>query len=96
MQREEVLRILGQNQQVLKDFGVKSLAIFGSVARDEATPDSDVDILVEFDRPVTFDLYMDVKFYLEDNLGTRVDLVSNLMLKPLIRSTVEQEAIYVA
>ena len=96
MQREEVLRILGQNQQVVKDFGVKSLAIFGSVARDEATPDSDVDILVEFDRPVTFDLYMDVKFYLEDNLGTRVDLVSNLMLKPLIRSTVEQEAIYVA
>lgn len=96
MQREEVLRILGQNQQVLKDFGVKSLAIFGSVARDEATPDSDVDILVEFDVPVTFDLYMDVKFYLEDRLGTRVDLVSGLMLKPLIRSTVEQEAIYVA
>jgi len=96
MQREEVLRILGQHQQVLKDFGVKSLAIFGSVARDEATPDSDVDILVEFDVPVTFDLYMDVKFYLEDNLETRVDLVSGLMLKPLIRSTVEQEAIYVA
>lgn len=96
MQREEVLRILGQNQQVLKDFGVKSLAIFGSVARDEATPDSDVDILVEFDVPVTFDLYMDVKFYLEDRLGTRVDLVSGLMLKPLIRSTVEQEAIYVS
>ncbi|WP_354636156.1 nucleotidyltransferase family protein [Planktothricoides raciborskii] len=96
MQREEVLRILGQNQQVVKDFGVKSLAIFGSVARDEATPDSDVDILVEFDRPVTFDLYMDVKFYLEDRLGTRVDLVSGLMLKPLIRPQVQREAIYVS
>ena len=96
MQREEVLRILGQNQQVLKDFGVKSLAIFGSVARDEATPDSDVDILVQFDRPVTFDLYMDVKFYLEDNLGTRVDLVSKLTLKPLIRPQVQREAIYVS
>ena len=96
MQREEVLRILGQNQQVLKDFGVKSLAIFGSVARDEATPDSDVDILVEFDVPVTFDLYMDVKFYLEDRLGTRVDLVSRRSLKPLIRARVEKEGIYVA
>lgn len=96
MQREEVLRILGQHQQALKEFGVKSLAIFGSVARDEARPDSDVDILIEFDRPVTFDLYMDVKFYLEDRLGTRVDLLSRLMLKPLIRSRVEQEAIYVA
>lgn len=96
MQRDEVLEILGQHQQVLKEFGVKSLAIFGSVARDEARPDSDVDILVEFDGLVTFDRYMDVKFYLEDRLGTRVDLVSRLMLKPLIRSTVEQEAIYVA
>jgi len=96
MQRDEVLRILGQHQQVLKEFGVRSLAIFGSVARDEARPDSDVDILVEFDGLVTFDRYMDVKFYLEDNLGTRVDLVSGRSLKPLIRSTVEKEAIYVA
>ena len=96
MQRDEVLRILAQHQQVLKDFGIKSLAIFGSVARDEARPDSDVDILVEFDGLVTFDRYMDVKFYLEDNLGTRVDLVSRKSLKSLIRSTVEKEAIYVA
>lgn len=96
MQRDEVLRILIQHQQVLKEFGVKSLAIFGSVARDEARPDSDVDILVEFDGLATFDRYMDVKFYLEDRLGTRVDLVSRLMLKPLILSTVEQEAIDVA
>jgi predicted nucleotidyltransferase len=72
------------------------LAIFGSVARDEARPDSDVDILVEFEGSVTFDRYMDVKFYLEDLLETRVDLVSQRSLKPLIRSTVEQEAIYVA
>lgn len=96
MQRDEVLGILAQHQQALKEFGVTSLAIFGSVARDEARPDSDVDILVEFDGLVTFDRYMDVKFYLEDRLGTRVDLVSRVMLKPLIRSTVEQEAIYVA
>ncbi|MEY3329576.1 MAG: hypothetical protein RLZZ115_2459, partial [Cyanobacteriota bacterium] len=61
-----------------------------------ARPDSDVDILVEFEGSVTFDRYMDVKFYLEDLLETRVDLVSQRSLKPLIRSTVEQEAIYVA
>jgi predicted nucleotidyltransferase len=96
MQRDEVLRILVQHQQALKDFGIKSLAIFGSVARDEARPDSDVDILVEFDGLVTFDRYMDVKFYLEDHLGTRVDLVSRRSLKPMIRATVEKEEIYVA
>ncbi|CAC5344762.1 MULTISPECIES: nucleotidyltransferase family protein [Planktothrix] len=96
MKRDEVLSILAQHRMVLKDLGVKLLAIFGSVARDEARPDSDVDILVEFEGSVTFDRYMDVKFYLEDLLETRVDLVSQRSLKPLIRSTVEQEAIYVA
>jgi predicted nucleotidyltransferase len=89
MQRDEVLAILAQHRQALKDFGGRSLAIFGSVARDEAKPDSDVDILVEFEGPVTFDRYMDVKFYLEDRLGTRVDLASRRALKPLIRPTVE-------
>lgn len=96
MQREEVLGILLQHQPALKDFGVKSLAIFGSVARDEARPDSDVDILVEFEGLVTFDRYMDVKFYLEDHLGTRVDLVSRRSLKHIIRDKVEKEEIYVA
>ncbi len=93
MQRDEVLTILAQHQDSLKHFRVKSLAIFGSVARDEARPDSDVDILVEFEQPVTFDQYMDLKFYLEDHLGTRVDLVSRRTLKPQIRLSVEQEAI---
>lgn len=96
MRRNEVLEILAQHRQILQDFGVKSLAIFGSVARDEARPESDVDILVEFDGRVTFDRYMDVKFYLEDSLGRKVDLVSGRSLNPLIRSRVEQEAIYVA
>jgi uncharacterized protein len=95
MQRDEVLAILAKTQNTLKRFGVKSLAIFGSVARDEARPDSDVDILVEFDGLVTFDRYMDLKFYLEDHLGTSVDLVSRRTLKPQIRSSVEQEAILV-
>lgn len=95
MQRDEVLAILAEHRDRLKGFGVKSLALFGSTARNEARPDSDVDILVEFEGPVTFDCYMDVKFYLEDHLGTRVDLVSTPMLKPLIRPTVEREAMYV-
>jgi hypothetical protein len=93
MQRDEVLAILAQHQDSLKRFGVKFLAIFGSVARNEARPDSDVDILVEFEGVVTFDRYMDLKFYLEDNLGTRVDLVSKRTLKAQIRPFVEQEAI---
>ncbi|WP_228060172.1 nucleotidyltransferase family protein [Plectonema radiosum] len=77
-------------------FGVRSLALFGSVARDEAKPDSDVDILVDLEPPLTFDRYMDLKFYLEEQLGTRVDLVNWKSLKPQVLENVEQELIYVA
>jgi predicted nucleotidyltransferase len=96
MQRDEILSTLKQHQTALKGLGVRSLALFGSVARDEATSTSDVDILVEFEPPITFDRYMDVKFYLEDHLERKVDLVSWKSLKPQIRATVEKEAIYVA
>lgn len=96
MKRNEAIAILKQHEQPLKSFGVTSLAIFGSVARDEAHPGSDIDILVEFSEPPTFDRYMDLKFFLEDHLGQTVDLVSPKMLKPKIRQTVEKEAIRVA
>ena len=77
-------------------FSVKSLELFGSFARDEARVTSDVDILVEFEETVTFDRYMGLKFYLEDLLGTKVDLVEKAMLHPSIRSRVENEVIPIA
>ena len=77
-------------------FGVRSLALFGSVARDEATAASDVDILVEFETPPGFDGYMGLMFRLEDLLGCRVDLVMETALEPCARPVVEQEAIRVA
>lgn len=93
MQGDEVLAILTSHQEKIKSLGVKSLALFGSVARDEAGSESDVDILVDFEGIVTFDRYMELKFYLEDLLGTRVDLVSRRSLKPRVRPDVEREAI---
>lgn len=85
-----------QHQSEVKSYGVRSLAVFGSVARNEATVTSDIDFLVEFSGQVTFDRYMDFKFYLEDNLGRKVDLVSPQMLKPQIRQTILSEAVHVA
>jgi hypothetical protein len=61
--RETVLRLLKSRQLELHNLGVRSLALFGSMARNEAHPDSDVDLLVEFDPPVTFDRYMCAKFF---------------------------------
>ena len=96
MEREQIINILKINEKTIQSYGIKSLAIFGSVARNEATVNSDVDILVEFIDKPTFDRYMDLKFYLEDCLGTKVDLVTHKMLKSQIRQTVQKEAIYVS
>jgi predicted nucleotidyltransferase len=96
MKRETVLRILSTHRQDLKNFHVKALALFGSVARDEARAESDVDLLVEFEGRATFDRYMDLKFFLEECLGCRVDLVTRDALKPRLRPQVEKEAILVA
>ena len=95
MTREKVLQILAANQAELKRFGAKSIAIFGSVARDEAQPQSDLDVLVKFDGPATFDRYMDLKFFLEKLLACPVDLVTHKALKPRLRPQVEREAINV-
>lgn len=96
MRRDQALETLRGRRAELAALGVKRLALFGSLARDEARPDSDVDVLVEFaDRP-TFDGYMDLKFYLEELLGRPVDLATPRSLKPRIKERVEREAVYVA
>jgi len=77
-------------------FAVKSLSLFGSAGRGQLEPGSDVDLLVEFDGPATFDGFMDLKFYLEDLLGQSVDLVTPKALKPRMRPTVQREAVRVA
>ena len=95
MAREEVLQCLSSHRQELAKLGVKSLALFGSVARDEARPESDLDLLVGFEGRATFDQYMELKFFLEELLGRRVDLVTRKALKPQLRSHVETEAVRV-
>ena len=97
MQRDHVLAILAAHRQAMQQrFGIKSLAVFGSLARDEARVDSDVDILVEFDGTPSFDRYMGLLIFLEDLLGCRVDLAMPTTLKPRIRPQIEKEAVHVA
>ena len=96
MERDLILELLRAHRTDLDAIGVKSLAVFGSVARGAASPESDVDILVEFHQSATFDGYMQTKFYLEDLLGCPVDLVVRQAIKPRMLPMVEREAIYVA
>lgn len=94
--RVEVTALLQEQRERITSFGVRSLFLFGSVARDEARADSDVDLLVDFATSPTFRGYMDLKFFLEDLLGRRVDLVTRTGLRPRALPTVEREAIRVA
>lgn len=80
----------------MQRFGVRSLSLFGSVARDEARSGSDVDVLVEFDGPTTFDGHMGLLVYLEDLLGCRVDVVTAKGLKPRLRPLIDQDLVRVA
>lgn len=96
MDKQSVLRHLREGKaHVMDEFGVTELALFGSVARDEAGEDSDVDILVRFDGPATSKRFFGVQFYLEDLLGCPVDLVTDKALRPELRPHVEHEAIRV-
>ena len=97
MGRREVLEILAEHKEELNEFGVKSLAMFGSAARGEDTPKSDVDLLVEFD-PVRGKIgllaFVRLQHRLEELLGMRVDLVTPKALKRQLRDQILKEAIY--
>lgn len=97
MRKDEALRLLREvAPEVVERFGVKRLRLFGSTARDEARDDSDVDILVEFAGPATFDGYFSLLHFLEDRLGREIDLVTEKGLRERVRPYVERDAIHVA
>jgi predicted nucleotidyltransferase len=91
---ETVLQTLREQPHLFAQFKVKTLALFGSVARHQATAASDLDFLVEFDADPTLDLYMDLKFFLEDLFEKKVDLVTKGSLKPQIADRVLAEVIH--
>ena len=96
MNRLRAIELLAQSKPVLvSQYGVTSLALFGSTARKAAQSDSDIDILIDFDGPATSERYFGVQFYLEDLLGCPVDLVTEKALRPELRPFIEKEAEHV-
>lgn len=96
MTRRALISRIRRHRAQVEKLGVKSLSIFGSVARGEDQPGSDVDILVEFEGRATFDRYIDTKFYLEELLGRKVDLVTPKAIKPRMKPYIMQDLIHVA
>ena len=92
LDRDHIISIL-REQMVRLRFGIKSLFLFGSLARNEATQESDLDFIVNFDGASTFDRYMDLKIFLEDLFDKKIDLAIEGTLKPQIRQKIFEEAI---
>lgn len=97
MNREQVVSALHQHlDEMQRRFAMRHLSIFGSAARDELREDSDIDVLVEFEGPPTFDGYVGLKDYLEALFGTEVDLATKAMVKPRLWQHIEKDLLRVA
>jgi uncharacterized protein len=95
MSRGEVLALVKSHQSQLQFMGVKSLNLFGSVARDQATPQSDVDILVELEEPIGFFEFFRIRQYLEDLLQRPIDLGTIDDLKEHMRQPILEDLMHV-
>lgn len=93
---EQLLAVLrAEKTDAIKRYGVHSFGVFGSYARGEASPDSDLDVLVEYSTPPTLFEYVRLQNELSDRLGVRVDLVMKSALKPVISERILEEVIFV-
>lgn len=94
---QDIFNLLHQNQPRLRAFGVKRIGLFGSFVRGEQTAQSDVDLLVEFEpQQKTFDNFMELSFFLEKVLQSRIDLVTPESLSPYIGPHILKEVKYAA
>ena len=92
----EILKVMKQELPHLKEkFKVKDIGLFGSYAREEQSQTRDIDVLVDFEVPVGFFKFIELEDYLSNKLGVKVDLVTPDALKPLIKTHIMQEAVYV-
>jgi uncharacterized protein len=98
MKRDDVLRILAEHRQQLRDMGAARLSVFGSVARNEAGDDSDVDILVEFTPGARIGMFefLALQETLSGLLGHDVDLATPASLHPRLRAAILREAVLAA
>jgi len=92
---EEIKKIVNQHRQELKErFKVKSIGVFGSYVKEEQTPESDIDIIVEFKEPVGF-LFIHLADFLEQILETKVDLLTLDAIKPNRQKYIMEQLVYV-
>ncbi len=93
--KDEILKILREQLPHLKEtYGVKTIGLFGSYSRCEQNIESDVDLLIEFERPIGLFKFIALEDYLVEKLGLKVELGTEDALKPLVKSAVMKEVVY--
>lgn len=94
--KAEILRVLkNELPHIGEKYGVKSIGLFGSYSRGDQTSESDVDLLVEFGKPIGLFKFIALEDYLGQRLGAKVELVTEDALKSIIRPYVTKEVVYV-
>jgi len=95
MTKKEIIHNIQERKEQIQKYGVKKIGLFGSFTRNEQKEQSDIDIVIEFEKGMkTFDNYMELKFYLEKQLRCKVDLVILDSLKPEIKPNIMREVEY--
>jgi len=90
---KKIIDVINKNSDILKKYGVKKLELFGSYVKGEQKNYSDIDFLVEFEKP-NFENFMDLAFFLEDLFGRKVELITQGSLSPYIEPYVDKELIW--
>lgn len=94
--KAEIKKFILDNRETIEGYGAKQLGIFGSFVRGEQTKESDVDLLVSFEKKKkTYDNFIDLAYFLEDGLGREVELVTDKALSPYIGPYILKEVEYV-
>ncbi len=92
---ERIIEKINENIDKIKKYDVKKIGLFGSYLRNQQNSESDVDILVEFEKDgITFDNYMDLKFFLEKLFNNKVDLVIGEDIKPALKTSILRSVKY--
>jgi predicted nucleotidyltransferase len=95
MTREDILRVLREELPSLHDvYGVKRIGLFGSFARGEQNVESDIDLLVQFERPIGFFKFIALEDHLSEKIGRKVELVTEEALKPIVKPSIMKEVVY--
>ena len=94
--KESILTIIKRNQGKIKSFGVKKLGLFGSFAREEQNVESDLDLLVDFEKGrKTFDNFINLSFFLEDLMNRPIELITPESLSPYLKPHILKDIEYV-